>query len=211
MHPTPNPKLLPNRMTPFGDLIATDAPCAFFGNRGRLHNEAQEIIKQSVGDRWIICATEGIESFSDLMGPTHYTEVFFLDEATAFAAGHRPCASSKCRLEAWTAFAAAWERATGTSDIKAGDVDLILRDERPRPRRGLTVSRVPLVDLPDGAMVSVDGVAKLVFGDQLWAWSLDGYHHPEPRGTATVDLITPRSTVAAFAHGYTPQMAIEAG
>ena len=138
----------------------------------------------------------------------HYTELFFLDEATAFAAGHRPCAH--CRRDAWERFARAWCSATGASTVTPDELDRALSFERPKQRRKPASIGRSLGDLPDGAIVSADGTPKLMLASHLWTWTLDGYASPQGRGDQDVELLTPPSTVRAFASGYRPEIALPA-
>src|SRR5206468_4262196 len=106
---------LQNRVTPFGDLITTEARGSLMGNRGRLHDTDRRIVRYAQGRRWIACLTSFRGRRRSVMSPGSYTELFFLDEAVAPAAGHRPCA--ECRHEDYVLFRAAWARAVraGTS------------------------------------------------------------------------------------------------
>src|SRR6266508_5138938 len=114
---------LQNRVTPFGDLIATEARGLLMGNRGRLHDAGRRIVRYAQGRRWIACLTSFRGRRRAVMSPGSYTELFFLDEAVALAAGHRPCA--ECRRHDYRRFQAAWARAVGP-DVSADAMDLRL-------------------------------------------------------------------------------------
>ena len=142
------------------------------------------------------------------MAPGHYTELFFLDEATALAAGHRPC--WECRRDEFRAFQAAWRRATGTPDASAGAIDRVLQEGRvdPRTRRQIRFE-APLDDLPDGAFVLLPGDASsplLVLGDGLLPWRPAGYGAARPRPSRTrCVVLTPWPTLAVLRAGYAPR------
>jgi hypothetical protein len=160
---------LRNRVTPFGDLIATPGRGLLMGNRGRLHDAERRIVRYAAGRRWIACLTSFRGRRRRVMTPGAYTELFFLDEAVALAAGHRPCA--ECRRADYDRFRAAWRRALGGSDAaalpSADDMDRRLHADRlaaPGTRRAY---REPYAALADGSFVDVDGGAWLVAGDAL--------------------------------------------
>jgi hypothetical protein len=135
------------------------------------------------------------------MQPHRYTELFFLDEATAFSAGHRPCA--ECRNADYRRFRALWEAQTGRP-ASADGIDLQLHAER-RDGRKPRSHAADIATLPDGTYVALDGTAWLVRGDALWAWSDTGYRSRRPRpARGRVELLTPPSIVAIFKAGYVP-------
>ena len=192
-----------NRVTPSGEIIADPARGLFMGNRGCLHNAQGEIVSTQTTNRWIICLTAFKGRKRELMMPGHYTELFFLDEATALAAGHRPC--GECRRAAFRAFVDAWT-AGNPGILPAGrllidDLDRVLHHERTGPRQ-----RAPLDALPDGTFVELDGDPHLVLGDALLPWGPGGYAAPLPRPASTVEVLTPRSTVNALRAGYPPRL-----
>ncbi|WP_217914019.1 hypothetical protein [Miltoncostaea marina] len=199
---------LRNRVTPFNEIVAVADRGLFMGNRGRLHEDRREPVRRYRVRQWITCRTEFKDRRRELMTPGEYTELFFLDEATALAAGHRPC--GECRREAFTRFRAAWSRGNADGEpVALRDLDARLHAERwegwgnyGHPRR----HRAMLDELPDGAMVAIDGEALLVLGEHLHRWTPGGYaSDPRPRRPAgEVELLTPPSTVAAIAAGYAP-------
>jgi hypothetical protein len=175
-----------NRVTPLGELIAVPDRGLVYGNRGCLHDAESRIRRRFQVKRWIACRLDFRGRHrADPMPPGRYTGLFFLDEATAFAAGHRPCA--ECRREDYNRF---MERAGAR---RADEVDERLHAERLGP-----YERHPLDGLPDGAFVLVDGVPWLVLGAELLRWTPGGYteRRPRPRGDATV--ITPATSVRAL-------------
>src|SRR6266853_229842 len=150
---------LQNRVTPLSELVADPARGLVYGNRGCLHDADGRIRRRYNGKRWIACLLEFRGRHrAALQQPRRYTELFFLDEATAFAAGHRPCA--ECRNTDYRRFRALWERLhPGPCD--ADTIDRILDAERRDGRRKRT-HRSALADLPDGAYITLDGGAWLV-------------------------------------------------
>jgi hypothetical protein len=184
---------LQNRVTPLGELIAHPARGLVYGNRGCLHDADGRIRRRFAGKRWIACRLRfrGWRR-APLMQPGRFTELFFLDEATAFAAGHRPCAL--CRRRDYDDLRGLLGCA-GADEIDAG-----LHDERLGKR-----PIVPLDELPDGAFVLLEGEPWLVLGRELLRWSLAGYteRRPRPR-SAQLELITPPSLVAVLRAGWNP-------
>jgi hypothetical protein len=191
-----------NRVTPLGELVADPPRGLVYGNRGCLHDERGRIRRRYAGRRWIACRLEFRgRRRSALMQPGRYTELFFLDEATAFAAGHRPCA--ECRREDYVRFGERW-RAIHPADGGADAIDERLHAERLDPStRGARLHDVRLDELPDGAFVLRDGVPHLVRGARLLAWTPAGYADRTRRPCdATATLITPPSLVAVLAAGW---------
>lgn len=121
-----------NRVTPYGELIATPARGTLMGNRGCLHNSRQQVVRHHRGKRWITCVLQFKDRHRAIMTPGHYTELFFLDEATALAAGHRPCAEcSRSRFELFrTLWAGANPDLTDKSAPRAGEIDETLHRDR---------------------------------------------------------------------------------
>jgi hypothetical protein len=192
---------LQNRVTPFSELVAHPARGLVYGNRGCLHDDAGRIRRFSATRRWIGCRLEfrGWKR-KRLLQPGKFTELFFLDEATAFAAGHRPCAL--CRREDYVRFGEIWAGLHGEAGADA--IDARLHEERlvaPRERR---LHRAALDELPDGAFVAEDGVAWLVLGDELLRWTPAGYAERRPRRQGDVSLLTPPSLAAILRAGWDP-------
>lgn len=191
---------LQNRVTPFGEIVALPGRGLVMGNRGILHDDARRIVRHSQVRRWIACRTEFRGRHRTVMRPHSYTELFFLDEATALAAGHRPCA--ECRHAEYERFLSLWAVCHG-EPVNADIIDRQLQRERLDGRRTKRVYRADLADLPDGAYVVVDDRAWLIWGDTLLGWSSLGYTEGRQRsGRREVDVLTPRSTVALLAAGY---------
>lgn len=197
---------LQNRVTPLGDLIATPERGLVYGNRGCLHNERGEIRRRHATERWIACRLRFRgRRRSPLMAPGRYTELFFLDEATALAAGHRPCA--ECRRADYRRFGELWS-ALHAGQAGAGAIDAQLHAERLiRGTGDRRLHAAPYAELPDGAFVLHDGRPHLVLGRQLLTWSPGGYtdrHRRPADGRATV--ITPPSLVAILSGHWAPSV-----
>jgi hypothetical protein len=201
---------LRNRVTPMGDIIADAARGTLMGNRGILHDASRRLGAARWRHRsWICCRLSFEDRRREVMAPGRYTELFFLDEATALAAGHRPC--WECRRDEFRAFQAAWRRATGTPNASAGAIDRVLQEGRvdPRTRRQIRFE-APLDDLPDGAFVLLPGDASsplLVLGDGLLPWRPAGYGAARPRPSRTrCVVLTPWPTLAVLRAGYAPSL-----
>jgi hypothetical protein len=191
---------LQNRVTPLGELVADPARGLVYGNRGCLHDAEGRIRRRFAVKRWIACRLEfrGWHRFP-LMQPGKFTELFFLDEATAFAAGHRPCAL--CRRDDYDRFGALWRERH--PDVGADAIDARLHDERVDPTtRAHRLHPVELDELPDGAFVLHDGAPKLVLGRELLRWSPGRYILREPRPSGQGLLVTPPSLVAILRSGW---------
>ena len=206
-----------NRVTPIGDIIATPERGLFMGNRGLLHDDQGRIKRAWQLRRWLICLLEFKGRRRVVMTPGRYTELFFLDEATALAAGHRPCA--ECRRNRYTAFRSAWlagnPRIIGSQTATAVLIDDHLHAERISPDRLKRTFPAKLDDLPSGVLVKRQGHgehAYLVWHDHLLAWSPAGYRESRVRRKQEeVLVLTPQSTVGAIRAGYTPEVHPSAG
>ena len=192
-----------NRVRPDGTLIAVSDRGMFWGNRGVLHDPAGRLVRYSRGRAWAICLLDFKGRRRQQWAPGRLTELYFLDEATVLAAGHRPC--GECRYRDYQAFKRAWASAFGGDVPEVAEIDARLHVDRlvrPGARRTYTA---PLPELPDGAMAEVDGAPWLILGGELLAWTPGGYRErragPVP---TTVTVITPRATVATLAAGYRP-------
>jgi hypothetical protein len=199
------PSPLQNRVAPTGAIEAVAARGLFTGNRGVLHGDDFRLKPARWKHRnWICCALEFKGRWRRVMTPRRWTELFFLDEATAFAAGHRPCA--ECRRAAYNAWMDALAAGLGRSRPAAQAVDALLHAERAEPgARRLRRHDARLEDLPPGSFILTDAGPMLVLDDRLLPWTHHGYGAPSPRPpTGPVRLLTPPATVAAFRAGYAP-------
>ena len=195
---------LQNRVTPLGDLVADPARGLVYGNRGCLHDEHGRIRRRYAGKRWIACRLEfrGWRRGA-LLQPGRFTELFFLDDATAFAAGHRPCAL--CRREDYDRFSAIWHE-LHPSKVGADAIDAQLHSERISPdTRTQRHHMADLDELPDGAFVLENGRPCVVFGAHLHEWTVAGYTHRSTRAAGRrAVLITPPSLVFVLRAGWEP-------
>jgi len=192
-----------NRVTPFGDVIETEARGLLYGNRGVLHDDQGRIVRPFRGRRWIACRLSFKGRRRPLLRPGRFTELFFLDEATALAAGHRPCA--ECRREDFDLFGAAWAGTRPGASLRADDIDRVLQRERVGPGRTKRLHPARLGDLPDGAMIAADGEAWLLSAGELLRWTPSGYaEHRVARPNTSVLSLTPPSFAAAISAGYSP-------
>jgi hypothetical protein len=194
---------LQNRVTPLGELVADPARGLVYGNRGCLHDDKGRIRRRHSGKRWIACRLEfrGWKR-SPLLQPGRFTELFFLDEATAFAAGHRPCAL--CRHADYRRFVAAWSE-LHPGQTGADAIDTQLHAERVDPAtRSHRLHAAPVGDLPDGTFVLHEDEPHLVLGADLLKWSPSGYVARTSRHDAP--LITPPSLVAVLRAGWEPDV-----
>lgn len=197
---------LQNRVTPFGDLVAVPERGLMLGNRGLLHNQHRQIVRYHQVRRWIVCQLEFNGRHRDVMTPHLYTELFFLDEATALAAGHRPCA--ECRRPAYRMFQQCWRiwdaRYAERSPL-ADEMDAQLHQERLAAPRTKKMYREDIAALPDGVFIALDGEAWLLWRDALNHWTAGGYDRRMVRPAhGTVAVLTPSSTVRTIAAGYIP-------
>lgn len=201
-----------NRVTPFGEIVALAERGTFLGNRGVLHDAQGHIERAWQVKRWLVCVLEFRGRKRTVMTPNRYTELFFLDEATALAAGHRPCA--ECRHARFLDFCTAWKLAHpedgGSRRPSADEIDNRLHAERLASDRSKRTFTAALDELPDGVFVTLEAPeqqAYLVWGNRLLQWSPAGYQkrRTRPQGISAL-LLTPPSTVAAIRAGYAPEV-----
>jgi hypothetical protein len=195
---------LQNRVTPQGDIIATAHRGMFTGNRGIIHDPATKTLlrRRWASRAWLTCVCEFKGRRRQVMARRSWTELFFLDEATAFAAGHRPCFF--CRRDDANRFSRAWEAGNGLSNVRADDIDIVLHRERLEgSSKRLHALPMPLKELPDGAMVQADEQSFLIVKGQALTWSPGGYGEAQD-GIEGAMLLTPPSIVRAISAGYRP-------
>ena len=200
-----------NRVTPYGELIAVADRGMFWGNRGPLIDDDGQLARYSRGKVWMICVLsyKGIRRVQ--WSPRRLTELYFLDEATALAAGHRPC--GECRYRDYQEFKRCWGSVFGGVP-RVQDIDGRLHADRligglRRDKFGSASLRrtyaAPVSSLPSGTMVALDGESWLVHGDELLRWTPGGYRERRAASSAAdVTVITPRATVSVLAAGYRP-------
>jgi len=195
---------LQNRVTPSGDIVATAHRGMFTGNRGIIHDPRTKTLlnRRWASRAWLTCVCDFKGRRRDVMARRSWTELFFLDEATAFAAGHRPCFF--CRREDANRFRAAWEEGNGVFGLRADDIDAVLHRERLEDRRKrLHPLPAPLLELPDGAMVEAGAESFLIAQGRALMWSPAGYRLAKSAIEGEM-LLTPPSTLRAFSAGYRP-------
>jgi hypothetical protein len=193
---------LQNRVTPTGDIIATAHRGMFTGNRGIIHDPATKTLlkKRWSTPAWLTCVCEFRGRRREVMAQRSWTELFFLDEATALAAGHRPC--FYCRRDDANQFRTAWEKGNRVHDVRMHDIDTVLHHERlDQGRKRLHALLVPLDQLPDGAMVQQGEESFLVLQGRALLWSPAGYV-VDARELEGAQLLTPPSTLRAMNAGY---------
>lgn len=195
---------LQNRVGPWGRLHAVPARGTLTGNRGIIHDAQKRIVAQYRSKAWITCALEYKGRRRVPMGGRSWTELFFLDEATAFAAGHRPCAY--CRRERFNEFKAAWIAANPgrvSKNPKIQEIDAVLHEERLNPDGSKRTWEAELGSLPDGVMVEIERKAWLVKGKYLREWQFRGYStRREKSDHQRIIVLTARSVVAAIRDGF---------
>ena len=191
-----------NRVTPYGSLIATEARGTLMGNRGCIHTDDERIVRPWQVRRWLACTMSFRGRRLYVMPPGRWTALFFLDEATALAAGHRPCA--ECRWADYRRFQDAFLSAHPGHPAGADPMDRTLHAARVTGRRPGRAYDAPVATLPDGTFVDVDGVPWLLWGGELLAWTPASYAGRRPLPAGDVTVLTPAPTVAAIRAGYVP-------
>jgi hypothetical protein len=203
--------MLQNRVDPRGDLIKTTARGTWMGNRGVIHDEHQQIVRPFKLKAWLICLLQFKDRRRAVMTPDRYTELFFLDEATAFSGGHRPCA--ECRRKAFNRFKTFWIEANPEYGFNERTpiwkIDEILHKERIN-RSGVKITHSEdAKSLPNGTFI-LHGNRPFLYADGLFfRWTPEGYDDGIIlTTTGKVDVLTPKSVVNTFRAGYKPQMSI---
>lgn len=196
---------LQNRVMPDGSIVAVAAKGTLMGNRGILHGADQTLGTTRWRHKaWVCCELQFKGRHRAVMQPGHYTELFFLDEAVALAAGHRPCA--ECRRADHLAFRAAWFRAFGTQP-SAPEMDRALHAARIDPRTKLQAThQLGSETLPNGTFIRQNDTACLLQDGSLRPFSPDGYGPARPLPEGEVTVLTPAPTVAVLAAGYRPRL-----
>jgi hypothetical protein len=193
---------LQNRVTPTGEIIATPHRGMFTGNRGIIHDPATRTLlrKRWSTPAWLTCVCEFRGRRRDVMARRSWTELFFLDEATALAAGHRPC--FYCRRDDANRFRAAWAKGNGKSGLRVPEIDAVLHRERlDHGRKRLHPLPAAAGTLPDGTMVQAGDESFLIAQGRALPWSPAGYGKPREILHAAM-LLTPPSAVRALQAGY---------
>jgi hypothetical protein len=207
---------LQNRVNPYGTLIATPERGAWTGNRGVIHNALQQITKPFALKCWITCVLKYKDHHRKVMSPNRWTELFFLDDATALAAGHRPCGF--CRHADYKRFKHLWLCANGeryglTDKVRMNLIDACIHAERMDENGVKKTFKAQLATLPDGTFIAFEGQpeAYLWFQQNLYTWSFAGYSQlAQFDNSQIVDVLTPASYVAVLRAGYVPEVHLSA-
>lgn len=203
--------MLQNRVDPFGDLMRTTARGSWMGNRGVIHNDQQEIIRAFKLKAWITCVLEFKGRKRKVMSRDRYTELFFLDEATAFSAGHRPCA--ECRRNDYNRFKSSWLKGNPghgfDEKVSVQKIDAILDSERIEAHNTKITFEENIRDLPNGVFVLFKGNPFLILNRRMYLWSPFGYPKEiKLPHSDRLPVLTPRSIVNTFRAGYEPQITL---
>jgi hypothetical protein len=195
---------LQNRVTPFGDVVAISQRGLYIGNRGIIHDPATKTLlrRRWTTKAWLVCLLDCKGRHREVMVGRSWTELFFLDEAVALAAGHRPCFF--CRRADAEAFRAAWVKAKGGEAPRAPEIDAVLHEERlDQGRKRVHAVPGPVAELPDGAVIVAAGEAYTIAHGRAFCWNEQGYQAAQqiPRADG---LLTPPSTLRAIRAGYRP-------
>jgi len=201
--------MLQNRVDPSGNIISTSARGAWMGNRGQLHDAGKHILRPFKLKAWLICLLEFKERHRQVMAPNLYTELFFMDEATAFAAGHRPC--FECRREAYNRFKSLWIKGNPeygfNEKTSIREIDEIIHSERIDREGNKVTFEATISELPNGAFIQFDNQPYLLMGQYIYHWTPFGYDEGIPLpDLKKVTVLTPGSTINAFRAGYHPQI-----
>jgi hypothetical protein len=203
--------MLQNRVDPYGNIIKTSARGSWTGNRGVLHNAGKEILRPFRLKAWITCLLEFKGRKRRVMAPDRWTELFFLDEVTAFAAGHRPC--FECRRQDAVRFKDFWLKGNPgyhfDERTSINEIDKILHNER-IDRNGSKITFTEnSANLPNGTFIQYESLPFLVLDGLIFKWSPFGYEKriPIPPLDEMI-VLTPRSIVNAFRAGYIPQVSL---
>lgn len=195
---------LQNRVTPFGEIVAIPQRGMLTGNRGIIHDPATKTLlnRRWTSKAWLVCLCDFKGRHREVMGGRSWTELFFLDEAVALAAGHRPCFF--CRRDAALSFSAAWADGKGIEVPTASEMDSVLHGERiERGHKKIHAFAGPVSELPDGAFVVSAGEAFAVVGGLAFRWTASGYLDSMELSRAD-GLLTPPSTLQVLRAGYRP-------
>jgi len=198
---------LQNRVLPTGDIVAIPARGTMTGNRGIIHRPDRTLgTSRWSHQAWICCTLEWQGRKRQVMTGRNWTELFFLDEAVAMAAGHRPC--GYCRRPAYNRFVAAWTQATGQKP-SAKQMDKALHPARVTRNRVQVRHRAAVGDLPDGAFVMAEGTPHLLWQGAAHPFAPEGYGTPKPLpDLPDVEVLTPKPMILALSAGYVPHIVV---
>jgi hypothetical protein len=197
---------LQNRVNPYGEICFSEFRGNLIGNRGCLHNKQQQIIRPYQLKRWIICVLSFKQRKRSLMSRGLYTELFFWDEASALASGHRPCA--ECQRERNQEFKKIWQDANSEPNVGLTEIDNFLHKERLNANK----QYFPISELPSGIFVEYHEKPFLVYENKLFEWTFNGY-------LSAIDLpqnmifkaLTPASIIKTIQYGFRPNVVFKPG
>ena len=200
-----------NIVDPTSAIRRETAPFTLVGNRGTLH-DGNRIVRHADGNDWLYCVTSALSDPRQFMAPGHFTDLFFLDEATALAAGHRPC--GQCNRSRFDQFVKAWKNAFAVDEVSADQIDAELTTHRVRAKQQVTYRADP-ADLPTGVMIREIGRSDplLLFRYEypkrqehwcVYPWTSHGYGVKESRPEGEVEVLTPKPSVEVIRAGFTP-------
>lgn len=201
---------LQNRVNPNGELRAVKSRGEFLGNRGIIHNDKKEIISHFKIKSWVTCQLKFKGRKRELMAKRKYTELFFLDEATAFSAGHRPC--GECRRLRYREFKQKWLEANKNllinDSINIASIDKIIHQERIAKKQKITYQDKMNL-LPNGTMIDIDSISYLIWNNKIFKWTFEGYQSTTICITNNdTTVLTPQSYVKMFKQGFIPTVHI---
>lgn len=198
-----------NRVDPFGDLHGHRLRGLFTGNRGCLVDSTGDVVRHHRGNLWIVCVLEYREWAQPLAQTGTWTPLFFLDDAVALAAGHRPCGF--CRREDYESYRRGVGKALAMRSLVASDLNRLLQSERLVRGRGLERAadrktwKAPIRSLPEGSVIVLEGAAHLIANDMVQQFSFQGWQPPVAPPVGDVQVLTPPTSVAALAEGFEPR------
>ncbi|MDE2420453.1 MAG: hypothetical protein KGO49_04630 [Gammaproteobacteria bacterium] len=201
---------LQNRIDPWGQLNADIARGSWMGNRGILHDEKKEIVAPWRHKSWVTCRLSFQSYKREIFSQNNYSELFFLDEATAFSAGHRPCA--ECRRDRFNEFKLAWCKANpdriSSNLVSIKEIDTQLHIDRATLGKQKNTYRARFQDLPEGTFIDIEGKAHLLWNKHLYLWSFSGYTKISLiiKPSTEVTVLTPHSIINMLHQGFTPQV-----
>ncbi len=201
---------LQNRVSPNGEIKSVKSRGEFLGNRGIIHNEQKEIIAPFKIKGWVTCRLEFKGRKRELMAKGRYTELFFLDEATAFSAGHRPCA--ECRRTRYNEFKTKWLEANQNllpdTSTSITNIDKIIHQDRIDKKQKVTYQDKMNL-LPKGTMIQIDSIEYIIWNKEVFKWTFEGYEPTHINITdKNVIVLTPKSYVEMFKKGFIPSVHI---
>jgi len=201
---------LQNRVNPRGEIKAVKSRGEFLGNRGIIHNEEQKIILPFKIKGWVTCRLEFKGRKRKLMSKGKYTELFFLDEATAFSAGHRPCA--ECRRQRYNEFKEKWLEANQhlliENSTNIANIDKIIHQDRIEKKQKVTYQNKMNL-LPNGTIIEIDNKIYIIWNNKIFKWTFEGYESTDINMTNDiVTVLTPKSYVEMFKKGFVPSIHI---